>query len=199
LRLGYVSDIRIRYNCGMDQSHDVWVELGALVKKAREDAGLSQPYVADLLAAHLGDKFTQGMVSANESGQRWGGRGELIAAYARVLNISIVAVERALRLPPPRDASEPLTFADMVRADPSIDEESKRHLINQYGLLRAATAHNRTRPSGLHKAGRPTRDEIEARDDIPRDVKDMLLADLEATSQEAGQETGDRFRRVGRN
>lgn len=159
---------------------DTWVELGRLVRSARDEAGLSQPQLAALLSDYLGEKYAQSLVSDNERGDGWGGRdGRLPAAYAAVLNIPSHDIQRALGLPDLGDAVEPRTFADYVRADPTLDDTSKQHLISQYGLLRAATTYNRSRPTPL-RADRPTRDEIEGMD-LPRHMKDLLLAELAAT------------------
>jgi hypothetical protein len=163
----------------MDKRPDPYARLGALVRQAREDARLTQTQLSELMSARLGEKFAQSLVAANEQGAGWGGRdGRLPAAYADVLNIPRVEVQRALDLAAD-DAGEPVTFADMVRNDPSLDDSSKHHLINQYGLLRAASAHNRAKPSSLSQTGRPSRNEIEAMD-LPRWAKDVLLAELEA-------------------
>lgn len=127
------------------EKRDAWVELGALVKNARKAAGLTQPQMAALLAAELGEQFTQGMVSENEGGKGWGARPRLPAAYGRILNIS-TEVQAALGLPDLGD-SPPETFADKVLADPSLDDAAKQHLIQQYALLQAATRHHRANPS----------------------------------------------------
>ena len=49
-----------------------------------------------------------------------------------------------------QDAGAPeAIFESVVNADPELDDESKRHLLAQYRLLRAATAHLRGgRPNG---------------------------------------------------
>lgn len=165
-----------------------WGPVGALVKECRERVGLTQGELADRLTEHLGMTVNQTTVSYNEQGRRWGRRPELQAAYIEVLGISEAEWRATLGYSPPTAIPRSLDFTAIVRADPALDEESKDHLINQYGLLRAATAHNRLITTGLAE-GQPTREEIEAMG-LPRRMKDLLLADLEA-AERASDEEGD--------
>lgn len=153
---------------------------------------MTQVEVADAVSLITGRTLKQGKVSEHERGI-WG-RGaieDFAGAYGRVLGIPqerIVAV-LGYDVPGGGGAAERVpTFEELVRNDPALDEESKSHLINQYGLLRAASAHNRARQrdSSLHKTGKPTAEEIEAMD-LPRHMKDLLLEDLRAT-EEVGED-----------
>lgn len=129
--------------------------LGELVRKYR--GGMSQTTVADLVSRELeGDQtVTQGQVSDHESGRRWSGNPDLPGAYGRALNIPQDELYTALGLPPPSAATKALTFAEIVERDPTLSKAAKDHLLNQYGLLQAASAHeraSRNHPQGAKRS-----------------------------------------------
>jgi len=67
-----------------------WDAVGTLIRHRREELGLSQGALARLLAEHLGESVTQTTVSANEHGQRWRDRPELLGAYVVVLDLDMM-------------------------------------------------------------------------------------------------------------
>lgn len=141
--------------------NDVYVALGELVEEYA--GGMTQATVAQLLSDHLGRNVLQSTVSDHMRGQRWGDNPELIGAYAAVLNIPTMVMQRVIGLPSPDDIEEPVqapTLASLVEADSTLSETAKAHLLNQYGLLQAASAHERSTrkpadtPSATRKKGR---------------------------------------------
>lgn len=132
-----------------------WDALGALIRDARKRLGLSQTTVVELLTLDLEERghprVHQSLVSANEGGERWRDRPELVGAYTRVLRLDENEVRAALYGLPDGQPTMPPTFEAVVRSDPSLDDEAKAHIIKQYSLLRAATLHNRLhrKSSGL--------------------------------------------------
>lgn len=121
--------------------------LGGLVKKYREMRGLSQTAVAELLSRETETTVNQNIVSENEKGRRWTKRPELPAAYARILGIPRAEVQEAMGLPDEGVRENP-TFAQLVEADPTLTRAAKDHLISQYGLLQAASSHQRATSAG---------------------------------------------------
>lgn len=125
--------------------NDVYVALGALIEEYR--GAMTQGTVAQLLSDYLGRNISQNTVSAHINGQRWGDNPDLIGAYAAVLNIPVAVMHRTIGLPlsddPGSPPPPPPTFKSIVEADPSLSAAAKEHLVNQYGLLQAASAHER--------------------------------------------------------
>ena len=133
----------------MDKTRrEIEVELGSLIKNARDALGLTQDDVAKTVSTATGRRLTQGKVSEHERGI-WG-RGaieDFAAAYGHALRISQEQMREVLTFTPPGTIPSLPSFEEMVRADPTLDERSKDHIINQYGLLQAASRHNRAHPS----------------------------------------------------
>lgn len=149
----------------MDVEHATngWAALGALVRDARKQLGLSQTALVDLLNRDLEERdhprVQQSVVSDNERGERWRDRPELVGAYTRVLRLGeeeVTATLYGVR----RSRPATPTLAEIVNSDPSLDEESKDHILRQYELLRAATMHNRLHRGKRAVADAPERSEV---------------------------------------
>lgn len=135
--------------CYMEKTRrDIEVELGHLIRDARRALGLNQEDVAEMVSVDAERRLTQGKVSDHENG-RWqrGAIEDFVGSYGRVLRISEERLKEVLGFIPPGSTPTPPTFEELVRSDPSLDERSKDHLINQYGLLQAASRHHRANPS----------------------------------------------------
>lgn len=132
----------------MDKSRrDIEVELGALIRNARNALGLTQDEVVELVSVAADKRISQNKVSEHERG-RWG-KGAIedyAAAYAHALRIPEEQMREVLGYTPPGGGPALPTFEEQVRADPTLDDRSKEHLINQYALLQAASRHNRAHP-----------------------------------------------------
>lgn len=139
--------------------NDVYVALGELIEKYR--GTMSQATVAQLLSDRLGRTVSQATVSAHENGQRWGDNPELIGAYAAVLGIPTVVMQRTIGLPAPDDNGNPplmtTTLREIVEADPTLSDAAKEHLVKQYGLLQAASAHGWEKAEKAEKSAAPAR------------------------------------------
>ena len=123
-------------------------ELGSLIKNARRGLRLTQDEVVELVSVAANKRITQGKVSDHENG-KWG-KGAIedyAAAYGHALRIPEEQMRAVLGYTPPGAIPTLPTFEETVRADPTLDEKSKDHIINQYGLLQAASRHNRAHPS----------------------------------------------------
>jgi transcriptional regulator with XRE-family HTH domain len=141
--------MRLRYNPYMDRTRrDIEVELGSLIRNARKALGFTQDDVARLVSVAADRPLTQGKVSEHENG-RWqqGSIENFAAAYSHALRIPEETMRETLGFTPPGAQPPPPSFEELVRADPTLDEPSKDHIINQYALLQAATRHNRQHPS----------------------------------------------------
>ena len=139
--------MRIPYNRYMATKRDV--ALGALVKRYREDAGLKQAPVAELLTRELGRPIRQTLLSELERGNRWSAvEPDIYGAFSRVLNIpEDEMVETAMHITRPGTDPAPKSWREIIEGDPTLSPAAKSHLINQYGLLQAASAHERaTKP-----------------------------------------------------
>ena len=126
-----------------------WDAVGTLIRNRRNELGINQATLADLLAAELGTPVNQTTISANENGQRWRDRPELLGAYISVLRLDVLSTLQTVYgvgLAAEQDRSDAPTFEELVRADSTLDEDSRQHLINQYGLLRRASAYARKNP-----------------------------------------------------
>lgn len=133
----------------MDKSRrDIEVELGILIRTARKTLGLKQIDVAELVSTDTGRRVTQGMVSDHENG-KWakGNIEDFVGGYGRALRIPQEQLRDVLGHAPVGGSSPLPSFEELVKADPSLDDRSKDHLINQYALLQAASRHNRAHPS----------------------------------------------------
>ena len=139
--------MRHPYNGCMVTKRDA--ALGALIRKYREDAGLKQAPVAELLSREIGRPIHQSFLSELERGRRWSAiESDIYGAFVRVLNIpEDQMVETAMHIS--RAGSDlPKSWREVIEEDPSLSTAAKEHLINQYGLLQAASAHERnTRPA----------------------------------------------------
>lgn len=133
----------------MDKTRrEINAELGSLIKNARLGLGLTQGEVAELVSVAASKSISQPKVSEHENGD-WG-KGAIedyAAAYGHALRIPEEQMRAVLGFTPPGAIPALPTFEEMVRADSSLDEKSKEHIINQYGLLQAASRHNRAHPS----------------------------------------------------
>lgn len=127
---------------------DIEVELGILIRNARRALGLTQDELAEMVAVATDRRLTQGKVSEHERGQ-WGKGAieDFAAAYAHALRIPEEQMRGVLGYTPVGATLGLPTFEEHVRADPTLDDRSKDHLINQYALLQAASRHNRAHPS----------------------------------------------------
>lgn len=134
--------MRNPYNRYMATKRDV--ALGALIKQYREDAGLKQAPVAELLTRELGRPIRQTLLSELERGNRWSTvEPEMYGAFARVLNIpEDLMVETAMHITRSGE-DRPKSWREVIEGDPTLSDAAKTHLINQYGLLQAASAHER--------------------------------------------------------
>lgn len=132
------------------------IALGSIVREYRERAGLIQQQLADRLTASSGQKVGQGKVSKMELGEAWGDNLDLIAHYVRVLDIPPLLMAKAAGFPVPDGpgGTPAPTLRDLVEADPTLSRASKDHLINQYGLLQAAS---RAEPDAPAKNPRATK------------------------------------------
>jgi len=130
--------------------------LGALIRQHREQHGLSQDAVAELLRHEVeaGVKPSQGLVTSNEAGKRlsW----QLVGAYARVLAIPMEKVNAAIGYGEPAEHREPRTWREVIEADPTLSESAKAHLVNQYGLLQLASAQERATKSVANESRKRT-------------------------------------------
>lgn len=117
-------------------------ELGALIRERRKSLDMKQDQLAELVTVAAGKGLSQSKVSDHENGH-WA-RGAIetyLLAYSEVLQLPRLLEIVGWRKP--GETPEPLTLEDLVRADPSLDERSKEHLVAQYALLQAATRQNR--------------------------------------------------------
>lgn len=133
------------------------MRLGALVKKYRKAAGLTQAPVAEMLSRRLGVAITQGMVSDYEHGRRWGNL-DLPGAYVHVLNIpqaEMVQAAMGSGFSPGDESTQPKTIREVIESDPTLSDAAKAHLINQYGLLQMASAAERAGHAVLQEDERP--------------------------------------------
>jgi transcriptional regulator with XRE-family HTH domain len=146
--------MRNPYNRYMATKRDV--ALGALIKRYREDAGLKQAPVAEMLSRELGRTIRQTFLSELERGNRWSAtEPDIYGAFSRVLNIpEDEMVEVAMHITQSNGPTRPQTWREIIEADPSLSDAAKAHLIAQYGLLQAASAHERsTKSSGSSSGG----------------------------------------------
>jgi len=122
--------------------------LGALIKRYRDRAGLTQAAVAELLSRELGETVRQTWISELESGRRWAKTEvELYGAFVRVLKIPQGEFQAVVFGSPDPGAPAPRTWREVIEDDPTLSDAAKEHLINQYGLLQLASAQERaTRP-----------------------------------------------------
>lgn len=134
---------------------EIGSRLGPLIRTYRSALGLTQADLSELVGQETGDgsRPSQGKVSEHEGGEwKKGAIENFAAAYGRALGIPEQEIADAIGFTPPGSSPPRPTFEDIVRADPSLDEASKQHMINQYGLLRAASRHNRTRSPSPDRA-----------------------------------------------
>lgn len=127
---------------------DIEVELGELIRKRREEMGLNQVHLAGLVSEEADRQLSQGKVSEHERGI-WG-RGALetfAGAYGRVLRIPEDTLRAILGFTPLSAGTALPTFEEIVKADPSLDDDAKEHIIRQYALLQAASRYHRANPS----------------------------------------------------
>lgn len=111
-------------------------ELGDLIARYRRQARLTQEGVAARLSDVLGRRVQQSQVSDNEKGTRWGDP-DLPAAYLRALDIPVEEMMSAQGYPKPAKASGRLpSVEDLLKKDPSLSAEAKKHLIATYKYLR---------------------------------------------------------------
>lgn len=121
---------------------DRWREMGRLVRRARTTRGLGQEDVADRLQAYMDKPFLQAKVSKNEAGREWS--LDLVRAYTKVLNLptsDVMAIVMGAEDGPAATVGS--TFEQLVHSDPTLTDEAKQHLVNQYALLREASAYAR--------------------------------------------------------
>jgi transcriptional regulator with XRE-family HTH domain len=142
------------------------MRLGALIRKYRKAAGLTQDELAVLMSERTGLEVPQPQISAHELGNRWESRGgslggmELLSTYIEVLSIPEREWHEAMGMPMPEEPeseSRPKGFAEMVQADQTLSKAAKEHLLNQYELLQMATMHQRRGEPVLHQDKAPRR------------------------------------------
>lgn len=127
----------------------------------RYQGGLTQTAVAELVNGALKAekktaRITQGMVSSHRKGQKLS--LELCRAYVVALNIPEREMIAALGYPSAMTGGKtPGTLEEFIERDPTLSKAAKEHLINQYGLLRLASAQERAGKPVLKKGNPGTR------------------------------------------
>ena len=97
----------------------------------------------------------------------------VVAHFAQAMDGNVLEGFVAAGFLSPEDAGMPpapaVSFAELVDADPDLSPEAKVHIKNQYGLLKAASAHARTVL---------LREQIERSETMDPETKAQLLATL---------------------